>query len=149
MIRSHGQNRLCLDANYTLSGTFKTKEIKSCWVAWSSFVKVQFACQCLFIQYHVTRSCNQGLLQYCAKVMQVKWANFFLSLGKFSSKNRVKIREKVRRISSDNLLNNRGNFVTFSAAKRKFAINNVLSLVGKQNFTTDFRAEVRQRIKQS
>ena len=45
-------------------------------------------------------------------------------------------------------LNNRGNFVKFSAAKRKFAISNVLSLVRMRNFTTDIRAEV-QRIEQS
>ena len=34
-------------------------------------------------------------IQYCAKVMQVKWANFFLCLIEFSSKNCAKIRKKI------------------------------------------------------
>ena len=43
-------------------------------------------------------------VQYCAKVMQVKCANFVLCLCEFSSKNRPKIRGKIRCVSSDNSL---------------------------------------------
>ena len=62
------------------------------------------------IMYFSTNVCQKGnfatgyLLQYCAKVMQVKCAKFVLCLREFSSKNRVKIRGKIRGISRANSL---------------------------------------------
>ena len=67
-------------------------------------------------------------IQYCAKVLQVKCVNFVLCLchqkiarkfeGKFNAFQAMIIH-----------LNNRGNFIGFLTPLRKFAINNILSLV--------------------
>ena len=50
-------------------------------------------------------------IQYCAKVTQVKCANFVLCSRDFSTKIRMKVRVKFHGVSSDNSLKQRAIFL--------------------------------------
>ena len=60
-----------------------------------------------------------GMLQYCAKVMQVKCTNFVLCCRDFSTKVRSKVRVKFHGVMSDNSLEQRAIFLrTFVKLKK-------------------------------
>ena len=54
---------------------------------------------------------ERAFIQYCAKVMQAKCANFVLFSRDFSMKIRTKVRVKFHGISSDNSLKQRAIFL--------------------------------------
>ena len=67
----------------------------------------------------VTGPTEQVQIQYCAKVMQAKCANFVLCSRDFSTKVRLKVRMKFHGVSSDNSLEQRAIFLrTFVQLKK-------------------------------
>ena len=69
--------------------------------------KLYKSCMCLILSQ--SRRCLY--IQYCAKVMQAKCANFVLCSRDFSMKVRLKVRMKFHGISSDNSLQQRAIFL--------------------------------------
>ena len=67
----------------------------------------------------ISRQFTSRVLQYCAKVMQAKCANFVLCSRDFLMKVRLKVRMKFHGISSDNSLEQRAIFLrTFVQLKK-------------------------------
>ena len=63
------------------------------------------------------------ILQYCAKVMQAKCANFVLCSRELSTKVRAKVRAKIRGVSSENSLEQRAIFLRIFGTSQKIRDN--------------------------
>ena len=63
---------------------------------------------------------QQGVsIQYCAKVMQAKCANFVVCSRELSTKVSAKVRAKIRGVSSENTLEQRAIFLRIFGTSQK------------------------------